>query len=142
MATARTLTVSGYFENLAKIAQFIDQAAAAAGLDERATYAIQMAVDEACTNIIKHAYGGEGSGQIRLTYQIEPEGLQVDIYDQGQAFDLADVPQLDVEAPLAERQRSGMGLFFIFELADEVEYSFDTPQGNHLRLFKRRSDTS
>jgi serine/threonine-protein kinase RsbW len=55
MALKNELTVAGNFENLARISDFIEQAAAGAGLDERSIYAMQMAVDEACTNIIELA---------------------------------------------------------------------------------------
>lgn len=132
------LTVAGYFENLATIAEFIGQAADQAGLDGKGAYALQMAVDEACTNIIEHAYGGEGLGSIQLTCEVQADGLEVVICDQGQAFDPSDVPELNTEAALAERRLRGMGLFFIYELVDKVEFEFDTPQGNRLTLFIRR----
>ena len=132
------LTVSGHFENLAEIGDFINQAAGRAGLDERGRYAIQMAVDEACANIIEHAYGGEGRGQIQVVYRIREDGVQVIIYDQGRPFDPSRVPELDTHAPLPERSSRGMGLFFIRKLVDSVEFKFGASQGNQLILFKRR----
>ncbi len=136
------LAVSGHLKNLAVIGDFINQAALEANLDDRATYAIQMAVDEACTNIIEHAYGGEGRGQIELNYEIEPDGLKVVIYDQGNPFDPSKVPELDTQAPLSERSLRGMGIFFIQRLVDRVEYEFGTDRGNQLILFKGRGSTS
>lgn len=138
MASKHELTVAGYFENLARVSDFIGQAALQARLDDRSVYAIQMAVDEACTNIIEHAYGGEGKGQIRLTCAVKKDGLHVVIYDQGTRFDPAQAPELDTQAPLEKRQLGGMGLFFIRNLVDQAEFKFDTPQGNQLILFKRR----
>lgn len=139
--TRKQMTVPGRFENLAAIGEFIRQAAAEAGLDEPAAYAIHMAVDEACANIIEHAYGGEGRGQIRLTCRIRRDGLEVTIYDRGRPFDPAQVPELDTQAPLPERSSRGMGVFFIHNLVDRVEYKFQTPAGNRLTLFKRRRPT-
>ena len=132
------LTVAGYFKNLSQVSEFIRQAAARAGLDERSTYAVTMAVDEACTNIIQHAYGGEGRGQIRLLCETRTDGLQVTIFDQGTPFEPSQVPELDPQAPLQQRQPGGMGMFFIRELVDSVEFKFGTPQGNRLTLIKRR----
>ena len=132
------LTVSGYFENLAAIAEFISQAAGQARLDDKTSYALQMAVDEACTNIIEHAYGGEGIGSIQLTYEVRADGLEVIICDQGRPCDPSEVPELDTEAGLTERQARGMGLFFIYELVDKVKFEFGTAQGNRLTLFIRR----
>lgn len=142
MTSKNELTVSGDFENLSKICEFVEQAAFQAGLDDRGVYAIEMAVDEACTNIIEHAYGGEGKGDIRLTCQIQKEGLQVVIYDQGAPFDPSQVPQFDPQTPLEERSPGGMGLFFMHNLVDRVEFKFGTPQGNQLILFKRREPSS
>jgi serine/threonine-protein kinase RsbW len=141
MATKKELTVPGYFKNLGEIGKFIKQAANQARLDDQALYAIEMAVDEACTNIIEHAYGGEGKGLIRLTCQVKKDGLQVTICDQGTPFDPTQVPDLNTEAPLHEREEGGMGLFFIRRLVDRYKFEFDTPQGNKLTLFKRREQS-
>lgn len=139
MSSTHKLTVTGYFSNLAQIADFVTQAATQAGLDDKACYAVQMAVDEACTNIIEHAYGGEGEGKIQLNCQVQAEGLQVTIFDQGTPFDPEQIPELDTNAPIAERRRRGMGLFFIYKLMDRVEYKSNTPKGNQLILFKHRA---
>ena len=138
-SVSNQLTVPGYYKNLARIGDFVYRAAIKAGLDERAGYALQMAVDEACANIIEHAYGGEGKGQIDLVYQLQEEGLQIIIYDQGRPFDPAQVTELDIKTPLNKRQLGGMGVFFMHRLVDRVEFEFGTPRGNQLRLFKRRT---
>ena len=64
MATAK---FSGRFESLADIRKFVFQAASNAGFDEKEIYAVELAVDEACSNIIEHAYEGEGKGDIICT---------------------------------------------------------------------------
>jgi serine/threonine-protein kinase RsbW len=138
MSSTQKLTVTGYFSNLVQIADFVNQAAIQAGLDDKACYAVQMAVDEACTNIIEHAYGGEGDGKIQLNCRVQAEGLQVTIFDQGVPFNPEQVPELDTKAPITERNRRGMGLFFMHKLMDRVEYKFNTSKGNQLILFKRR----
>jgi serine/threonine-protein kinase RsbW len=138
MSSLQKLTVAGYFNSLAQIADFVNQAAIQAGLDEKACYEVQMAVDEACSNIIEHAYGGESEGEIQLNCQVQAEGLQVTIFDQGAPFEPEQMPELDTKAPLEERSRRGMGLFFIRKLMDRVEYNFNTAKGNQLILFKRR----
>ncbi|MCL4304121.1 MAG: ATP-binding protein [Anaerolineae bacterium] len=142
MPSKNELRVAGNFGNLARISHFIEQAAVQAGLDDRGVYAMQMAVDEACTNIIEHAYGGEDKGDLRLSCTIKKDGLQVVIYDQGEPFDPAQVPELNTEAPLHERPSGGMGLFFIRNLVDQVEFRFGTPSGNQLILFKRREESA
>ena len=134
------LTVSGHFENLAKIGDFINRASHEAGLDDQANYAMQLAVDEACANIIEHGYGGEGRGQIQLSYRIKDDGLQVTICDQAKTpFDPSKVPEPDIHAPLEERSTRGMGIYFIRNSVDSFEFKLGTPEGNQLVLFKRRA---
>lgn len=138
----KPLAVAGYYKNLAKIGSYVDRFSSAANLDDQTAYAVHMAVDEACANIIKHAYGGEGRGSIRIACQIQPDGLEFTIYDQGNAiFDVTKVPMLDTAAPLEKRKPGGMGVFFIYRLMDRVEYHPATAQGNRLTLFKRRKSS-
>jgi serine/threonine-protein kinase RsbW len=136
MTGAQTLVVAGEYASLVQITEWVGRAAAQAGLDEKATYAIQMAVDEACTNIIEHTYGGESRSEIILTYRIADDRLQVMIVDHGAPFDPTQPSDFDPQAPLAERRPGGMGLFLIQNLADHLAYDSSLPQGNQLTLTK------
>ena len=103
-------------------------------LPERAnlTYNIVLAVHEVCTNIVEHAYAGNG-GKIKIDVCLDEQSrsLRVDLYDTGQPFDLTEVapPNLD-EAPVR-----GYGLFLVQELMDEVTYK-SGQENNHWRLTK------
>lgn len=138
--TTETATFPARFENLARISEFVTQVAVAAGLDERAIYEVELAVDEACSNIIEHAYGGESRGDIDCTCRADQKGLTVILRDQGRAFDPADIPEPDVCAPLQERDAGGLGLYFMFRLMDEVSFEFETGSGNVLTMVKYRED--
>jgi serine/threonine-protein kinase RsbW len=61
--------------SLAEISSYVTQAAERAELDERAVYAVQMAVDEACSNIIEHAYEGQEDGSIECTCEVTSKTL-------------------------------------------------------------------
>ena len=67
----KTVTVPGRYENLVKISSFVVQAAKEAGFDAAATYAVELAVDEACSNIIDHAYGGENIGEMQCSVEVK-----------------------------------------------------------------------
>jgi serine/threonine-protein kinase RsbW len=95
-----------------------------------------MAVDEACTNIIEHAYGGEGRGDIECTCQIESDRLIVRLCDHGRPFDPSSVPEPDINASLEERTEGGLGLFLIRKLMDEVHFEFTAESGNVLTMVK------
>jgi serine/threonine-protein kinase RsbW len=96
------------------------------------TYQVQLAVHEACTNIVEHAYAGEG-GRILLifSYIDETRRFLIQIRDSGKSFQLSGYQQPN----LGEAQVSGYGLFLIHQLMDEVTY-FPLQGENEWRLVK------
>lgn len=133
-----SLTVASDVANLETIADFVTQAAQKANLDERDVFAVQMAVDEACTNIIEHAYA-DAPGDIHLTCQVKPGECVVAIRDHGRPFDPESVPPPDLCCDLEERCVGGLGLYFMRKLMVEVRFSFDPEKGNQVVMIKRAS---
>ena len=132
------LTVSSNVANLGAIADFVTKAAQKANLDDNDTFAVQMAVDEACTNIIMHAYA-DSSGDIHLDCQVEPGKCVVTIRDHGRSFDPESVPPPDLTGDIEERRVGGLGLHFIRNLMDEVRFSSDPIKGNQVIMIKKAS---
>jgi anti-sigma regulatory factor (Ser/Thr protein kinase) len=120
----QSATFPARFSKLDQVRDFVGRAAEASGLDSGATYQVQLAVDEAFTNIVEHAYGGESDKEILCTCQVVTKGLSILLRDCGQSFDPTSVPDPDLEADLEERQIGGLGLFFIRQMMDEVEFTF------------------
>ena len=79
-------TFAGQFTSLAAIADFIAQAAQEAGFNSKDTYAVKLAVDEACSNIIEHGYHEHEGSKIRCSYAILKDGLKITIQDWGEPF--------------------------------------------------------
>jgi serine/threonine-protein kinase RsbW len=129
-SSARTVYYPARFESLEEVRNFVGQAAQECGLKEASIYAVQMAVDEAFTNIIEHAYGGECDNEIRCTCEIGENHLTITLQDCGHPFNPDSVPEPDVNAPLEERDPGGLGLFFMRQLMDEVSFTFEPGEGN------------
>lgn len=129
-------TFPGYYSSLVKIAELIREASYEAGFDSAATYHIELAIDEAVTNIIEHSYGGEGIGDIEIKYCIDESGLTIQLKDHGQPFNPDQIHTPNTLAPLAERENHGLGVFIIRKLMDEVHFDFSEAQGNTLILVK------
>lgn len=138
MKTRQTRTFPGQFSSLAAISEFVTHGVRAAGLDERAAYAVQMAVDEACSNIIEHGYHGKETGEIICTWEVTAHSLLITLYDHGPHFDPTCVSEPDLKAELRDRTRGGLGIYFIRKLMDHVEYSFSPDGGNVLTLVKHK----
>jgi sigma-B regulation protein RsbU (phosphoserine phosphatase) len=96
-------------------------------------YLIELAVSEICTNIIQHSYK-TGGGELRGSLTPLDNGIQIDLYDDGESFD----PDA-VSAPAAQADmlnEGGYGLHIVRQIMDSVQYQADTPKGNHWRLIK------
>lgn len=128
------------FESLAGIRNFVNLAAKNAGFNEKEIYAVELAVDEACANIIEHAYDGEGKGQIECTCNDINGGLEIIIKDDGKPFDPDSVPSPDFSVDLEDLQPRGAGLFIIRNLMDDVSFTFSKNKGNILRMVKRKKE--
>jgi serine/threonine-protein kinase RsbW len=126
------------FKNLEAISNFIVKRAEEAGFSPNDVYAIQTAVDEACSNIIDHAYGGENIGGIRIKIKEDDESLKIILRDTGKPFDPDDVPKPDITSPLEIRRERGLGIFFMQRLMDEVNFKFSEKRGNKLTLVKNK----
>jgi serine/threonine-protein kinase RsbW len=125
-------------ENLVVIADFVAAVAERLGLDDDETFALQMAIDEACSNVMEHAYRGRSDGQVSVRLQALDDQVVVTIHDQGEPFDPQSVPRPDTSAPLQKRQNGGLGLYLMEKLMDSVEWGFDPERGNTLTMRKRR----
>jgi serine/threonine-protein kinase RsbW len=133
-----TATFPGRYESLANIGEFVVQAAKDAGLDPNAVYAVELAVDEACSNIIDHAYGGENIGVMHCSIVVESGKLTVILRDQGRPFDPDSVPEPILNVPLEDLKIGGAGLFLIHKMMDEVHYESLPETGNVLTLVKHQ----
>ena len=130
------LSITSEVSNLGAVAEFIANAARQSGLNERDTYNVQMAVDEAVTNVIQHAYHGVAAGRIELSCERRRDDLIVEIVDAGKPFDASQVPAPRTRGPLSRRNVGGLGVFFMKKLMDQVEFTSRAGGGNRVRMVK------
>ena len=132
-----SLRMKAVLENVRRAIECVTEWAQKAGFDERALYEIQLAVDEACANVVDHAYQGAEPGDIEVSCRLDGELLTVQVRDWGRGFDLTSVEDPDLDAPLEERSLGGLGLFLVRQVMDDVRYSADPELGNELMMSKR-----
>ncbi len=130
-----TTVFPGSYDSLQKIAALVRKIAAETGFDDCEIYKIETSIDEACSNIIEHAYGGENRGEIEFTYQIEPARLTIILRDNGQVFNPTKVAKPNTKAPLSKRAAHGLGLFIMQKWMDEVEFTIQDNM-NQVKLVK------
>jgi serine/threonine-protein kinase RsbW len=114
----------GRYESLAEIAEFVRLESKKAGLTFKDIFEIETAVDEAVSNIIEHAYGGEGIGEITCTCIPSEDSMKIILEDHGMPFDPACIPVPDISAQLEERENHGLGFFLMCRLMDDIHFEF------------------
>jgi serine/threonine-protein kinase RsbW len=134
----RSSTFPGRNESLAAIGAWVRQAAQDAGLDSTTVYTVETSVDEACSNIIEHAYGGENRGDIECTCWATNDSLTITLRDHGIPFNPDNVPEPDISASLDDRLGHGLGLYFMRQWMDEVRFDFSIEEGNTLTMIKHK----
>ena len=130
------LTVTSSTDNLSRIRGFVQNYAEKFELDSEVTSKIVLAVDEACTNIIKHAYRYSPQGKITLKLKTDKKKFSVTIIDEGGHFDPQQVPDPDLERMQHEKRGGGLGMFLMKKLMDEVKYSNLAGNRNKVVLVK------
>ncbi|MBV6450363.1 MAG: Serine/threonine-protein kinase BtrW [Anaerolineales bacterium] len=136
MPDTHRITRAAQLESLSDFREFLkDHCANYPGVTNEILYDIQLAVDEACTNIITHGYAGMDPGSIILDLELTPEKLIITLTDFGHAFEPESAPTPDVDTPIEERELGGFGLFFIRQSVEEMDYR-TTEDGNRMRLTK------
>ncbi len=136
MAESYRLTRAAYLESLGDFREFVRaRCASLSGMDAGQLYDLQLAVDEACTNIIMHGYAGMDPGSIILDLEVESGKITIALTDFGHSFEPDEAPVPDVGASLEEREPGGFGIFFIRQSVDRMEYQV-TEDGNTMTLIK------
>jgi serine/threonine-protein kinase RsbW len=132
-----TLHVPSSTENLVLIREFVSTVGAQAGLEESDIGKLELAVDEACANVIEHAYGHDLTKEVIVRATFDDETLRIDVEDTGKGFDPKSVPSEELERLVQERKSGGLGMRLMKSLMDEVHYEIAPGQKNELHMLKR-----
>lgn len=143
---------------LALVRRMVVELARSVGFTPKSTAEVEMAVDEAASNAIRHATdsmselaldAGAGGGSARPdleTISVEAvadrDGITVTVADGGAPFSFERCGVRDLESYHAERSAGGLGVFIIKRFMDEVEYVHRPETGNELRMRKYKCPTS
>ena len=132
-----TLQVPSSTENLAMIREFVVNVGGQAGLGESEIGKLELAVDEACANVIEHAYGHDLSKDVTVRASFNEAALRISVIDEGKGFDPGTVSPSELEELVRQRKSGGLGLRLIRTLMDEVRYEIVPGQKNELHMMKK-----
>jgi serine/threonine-protein kinase RsbW len=134
-ATKKNLRIPSQTDKLVLAREFVADAAKVFGFAEDDVNSIALAVDEACTNIIKHAYRYATDKEIDIVISMKKPEFEIVIRDGGNHFDAKRVPVPDMKEYISHYKRGGLGMYLMKKLMDKVEYS-NQPRKNVVRLTK------
>lgn len=139
MAEKHRMIIPGIQRLVPDVCDFVESIALRANLNDRAVYHCQMAVDEACTNIIEHGFrNSDTPGHIEITCQDEPDRYRITIIDDSPPFNPLLQENPDPTTPLTDREPGGWGIFFIKKMMDEVSYTLENGR-NKLTMVKLKT---
>lgn len=126
-------------ENLSNIREFVLKNSLNFGFNPNKAEELVLAVDEACTNLIKYAYNYNTSDNITIEIMSDNQKFIVNIIDDSSPFNPNEVPNPDLEQYRREYHKGGLGIYIMRSLVDNMEYQ-TTQNGkikNVLRLTKQ-----
>jgi serine/threonine-protein kinase RsbW len=132
-----SLRIDADLSCLARMRDFVRASASVLGLDRKETYDVELAVDEAITNIILHGYGNQG-GTIGLAARVENDALVIRLRDRTKPFDPTWALPNDLSRPPQERPAGGMGLYLMRKGMDQLTHRVTETGENELTMIKRR----
>lgn len=134
----QSIRFAAKFEFLDEIREFVGDIARNGGFGEKDVYNIQLATDEAASNIIEHAYDGVKDGVLDLSCGMEADTIRITLIDYGYPFDPSTIPMPDLKADLSNRKIGGLGIYLMRKLMDEVQYEPRSDKSNVLTMIKRK----
>ena len=133
--TRKNLRIPSQTEKLILAREFVADAAKVFGFADDDVNNIALAVDEACTNIIKHAYHYDSDKEIDIVISMRKPEFEILIQDKGTHFNPNNVPVPDMKEYMSHYKRGGLGMYLMKKLMDKVEYTNEARK-NVVRLIK------
>ena len=124
--------------NLDIIRKFIAGISENMGFNDEEVYKIELAVDEACANVIKHAYLTNSKREpiINIEAQEKNDRIEIVISDKEKGFDPSKVKKPEIEEYMKKMKRGGLGIYLIKELMDKVSFRIKAGVRNEVRMVK------
>jgi len=130
------LKIPSQSDNLSIIRDVVAKVASRVGFDTDEASKIELAVDEACTNVIKHAYTNNSNQMIEVSIKIDQKKLIIIVADKGKGFNPDEIKLPDLNKSIKEGRKGGLGLCLIKTLMDKVEFEIKPGLRNQVKMIK------
>lgn len=126
------------YSELEELREFIREKAVSYGFPDNVAYNIALAVDEACTNLIRYTFKDDNTQKICIHIDTDDEEFTVEITDKGSPFNPETVPPVDMVQYRSSYKKGGLGIHIMRSVMDEIIYQPSTKKNpiNILKLKK------
>ncbi len=133
----RHLILHNDIQQIPQLAEFVEAVADLAHLDVGLTMSLNLALEEAVSNVIMYAYPKGSDGLVELEAIIRKDSMQFILSDNGTPFDPTAVPEADITLDVEDRPIGGLGIFLVRNIMDEVKYTRSDDGKNILSMTKK-----
>ena len=130
------ITLRNNLSEIERLAGTVMQFGRENSFSDKDIFDINLALEEVVNNIISYAYKDKNEHQINIHMELEGPELVLKVEDDGVPFNPLEVPEPDINKPLEERQPGGLGLFFVRNLTDKLEYRRDKDKNIFIMIKK------
>ncbi len=133
------LRIPSETDNLELIREFVTKVAEKVGFDSDDIGKIELACDEACTNVIKHAYSSDnknGKNSLDILIKVNLDKFTLMVTDHGKGFDPNSIKTPNMKEYLAQLKVGGLGIYLMKTLMDEVDYQMEPGVKNQVKMVK------
>ena len=116
------LTLHNDIEQIGLLPEFVGAIAGEAQLDQEAEFNLNLALEEAVSNVILYAYPKETDGTVDIDATVDGKLVSIVIADSGKAFDPTAKEEVDINAGMEERPIGGLGIHLVRTIMDTVNY--------------------
>jgi len=134
--TERHLILHNDIQQIPQLAEFIETIADEINLDQGLAMSLNLALEEAVTNVILYAYPKGSDGRVDVEAIISKDKLKFIISDSGKEFDPTAAPEADVTLGVEDRPIGGLGIYLVRKIMDSVSYE-RTDGKNVLSMIKK-----
>ena len=135
--TERHLILHNDIQQIPQLAEFVEAVADVANLDVGLAMSLNLALEEAVSNVIMYAYPPGSDGLVDVEAVIRKDELRFILSDSGVAFDPTAAPEADITLDVSERPIGGLGIFLVRNIMDEVSYTRSDDGKNILTMIKK-----
>jgi sigma-B regulation protein RsbU (phosphoserine phosphatase) len=132
----RHLILHNDIRQIPQLAGFIETVAQDARLDKSLAMSLNLALEEAVTNVIMYAYPQGSDGLVDIEAVIRKDSIDFMVIDSGKPFDPTAVPDANIESALEDRPIGGLGIFLVRNIMDTVKY--ERKEGKNLLSMTKR----